>query len=230
MRFYKDTKQIEYYLKKYDVKKMFTDKDSYRQNFVMVEIRRHENIDHNAYNNYLFFMVEGRFKVYSNLSNGKKLLLYFSRKFEIMGDLEFLRIKNHNVTTEAIEHTVCLALDISQIRDRLLKDTVFLKTLLYQVGEKLAKSSSNIAINMLYPVENRLSSYIRYMAQDNGTNTGKYFEANLTETAEVLGTSYRQLQRVLKALCAQNILQKNKGRYEIVDEERLNILSGDIYM
>ena len=66
--------------KKYDVKKMFTDKDSYRQNFVMVEIRRHENIDHNAYNNYLFFMVEGRFKVYSNLSNGKKLLLYFLLK------------------------------------------------------------------------------------------------------------------------------------------------------
>lgn len=230
MRFYKDTKQIEYYLKKYDVPKMFAAKDSYRQNFVMVEIRRHENIDHNAYNNYLFFMVEGRFKVYSNLSNGKKLLLYFSRKFEIMGDLEFLKIENHNVTTEAIEHTVCLALDISQIRDELLKDTVFLKALLYQVGEKLAKSSSNIAINMLYPVENRLSSYIRYMAQDNGTKTGKYFEANLTETAEVLGTSYRQLQRVLKALCAQNILQKNKGRYEIVDEERLNILSGDIYM
>lgn len=230
MRFYKDTKQIEYYQKKYNVLDMFEDPESYRHDFFMVEIRRHENIDHTAYENYLFFMVEGRFKVYSNLSNGKKLLLYFSRSFEIMGDLEFLRIENHSVTTEAIERTVCLALNISRSRERLLKDKVFLKALLYQVGEKLAKSSSNIAINMLYPVENRLSSYIRCMAQENGAKTRRYFEANLTETAEVLGTSYRQLQRVLKSLCAQNILAKNRGRYEILDEERLSVLSGDIYM
>lgn len=229
MHFYKDTKQIEYYLKKYDVLKMFETPERYRPNFVMAQIRRHENIDHSAYNNYLFFMVEGRFKVYSNLSNGKKLLLYFSRNFEIMGDLEFLKIENHYVTTEAIEPTVCLVLDISKIREQLLADTVFLKTLLYQIGEKLAKSSSNIAINMLYPVENRLSSYIRYMALENGTGH-RYFETNLTETAEVLGTSYRQLQRVLKSLCMQKILMKNKGRYEILDEEQLNILSGDIYM
>lgn len=230
MRFYKDTQQIEHYLDKYKVMDMFEDPESYRHDFVMAEIRRHENIDHTAHNNYLFFMVEGRFKVYSNLSNGKKLLLYFSRTFEIMGDLEFLRIENHCVTTEAIERTVCLVLDIRHSRERLLKDTVFLKALLYQVGEKLAKSSSNIAINMLYPVENRLSSYIRYMARENGTQTRRYFEANLTETAEALGTSYRQLERVLKSLCAKNILVKNKQRYEILDEEQLTVLSGDIYM
>lgn len=229
MRFYKDTGQIQRYLDKYHVLDMFEDPEVYRACFSMAEIRKRENVDYGKYGDYLFFLVEGQLKVYSNLSNGKKLLLYFCRSFEIMGDLEFLQIKNHYVTVEAIQRTTCLALDIRGRREQLLSDTVFLKYLLYQVSEKLAKSSSNVAINMLWPVENRLSSYIRYMAQDSSKSSRRYFKENLTETAEVLGTSYRQLQRVLKYLCTEEILEKSNGRYEILDEEQLIALSGDIY-
>lgn len=230
MRFYKDTRQIEHYLAKYHVLDMFEEPERYRPCFLMAEIRKRENVDYAKVGDYLFFMLEGRLKVYSNLSNGKKLLLYFCRNFEIMGDLEFLKIKDHYVTVEAIQRTTCLALDIRGKREQLLDDKVFLKALLYQVSTKLAKSSSNVAINMLWPVENRLSSYIRYLAQEDGKTGRRYFEENLTETAEALGTSYRQLQRVLKFLCTKEILAKHNGRYEILDEQELTALSGDIYM
>lgn len=230
MYFYKDTGQIEYYLKKFHILEMFENPEHYHPDFTMAQIRKRESIDYKEYPNKLFFMLEGQLKVYSNLSNGKKLLLYFGRKFEIMGDLEFLQIKNHYVTVEATKDITCLVLDVRGNRDKLMKDTVFLKALLYQIGEKLAKSSSNIAINMLWPVENRLSSFISFMAQQDPRSGRRYFEESLTETAEVLGTSYRQLSRVLKIFCTQGILEKNSKRYYILDEEQLTALSGDIYM
>lgn len=139
MRFYKDIGQIQRYLDKYHVLDMFEDPETYRSFFSMAEIRKRENVDYGRCVDYLIFMVEGQLKVYSNLSNGKKLLLYFCRSFEIMGDLEFLQIKNHYVTVEAIQRTTCPALDIRGRREQLLSDTVFLKALLYQISEKLAK-------------------------------------------------------------------------------------------
>ena len=67
MRFYKDTRQIEYYLEKYNVLEMFEDPEKYRSCFLMAEIRKRENVDYAKVGDYLFFMLEGRLKVYSRI-------------------------------------------------------------------------------------------------------------------------------------------------------------------
>lgn len=87
-------------------------------------------------------------------------------------------------------------------------------------------SSRNGSINLLYPLENRLASYI--MATMGNENRIE-FDETLTEIAELLGTSYRHLLRTINNLVSKGILRKDKAGYEVIDEEMLSSLAIDLY-
>ncbi|WP_235440355.1 helix-turn-helix domain-containing protein, partial [Bacillus cereus] len=55
------------------------------------------------------------------------------------------------------------------------------------------------------------------------------FSGNLTEIAELLGTSYRHLLRTLNLFCDKNIINKNNGCFEVVNVEVLRELAADVY-
>lgn len=65
-----------------------------------------------------------------------------------------------------------------------------------------------------------------YILSNKEKNT---FKENLTETAELLGASYRHLLRTLNSLCSKSIIKKTKNYYEIIDEEVLRGLAEDLY-
>ena len=77
-------------------------------------------------------------------------------------------------------------------------------------------------------LESRLASYI-YAFVNEENNEEFTFEESYSEIAELLGTSYRHLNRTLNKLCSDNILQKDGKKYIIKDIERLKLLSGDLY-
>jgi len=87
-------------------------------------------------------------------------------------------------------------------------------------------SSRNGTINLLYPLENRLASYI--MAT-RGAGSRVQFDETLTEIAELLGASYRHLLRTINNLINKGILKKDNYRYEIIDEKMLGNLAIDLY-
>jgi len=87
-------------------------------------------------------------------------------------------------------------------------------------------SSRNGTINLLYPVENRLASYMM-ATRRNGNRV--QFDETLTEIAELLGTSYRHLLRTINNLINKGILKKCKFGYEVIDEEMLSNLATDLY-
>ncbi|MFH4289055.1 helix-turn-helix domain-containing protein, partial [Acinetobacter baumannii] len=87
---------------------------------------------------------------------------------------------------------------------------------------KLNRLSKNSTINLLYPLENRLASYM-LAAGERAVQHGNriVFSGNLTETAELLGTSYRHLLRTLNVFCDKEIIKKNDGCFEVVNVEVL---------
>lgn len=230
MRIYDDELELERYLKKYHVDRMFDDIEKYRKYFHMIKINKGDCLYSGDPMNHIYFMVDGKLKICANLSNGKRLLLYFYSKFEILGDLEFLKIQNDSVTIEAVRPTTCIALDVRRIRDQMMDDKAFLKAMLYEVGIKLSKSSSNSAITALYPLENRLCSYISAVSVEISQSGRRVFSEKMTETAELLGTSYRHLTRVMKELCDSRLMLRTGRFYEVLDEKRLQELSGDLYI
>lgn len=178
---------------------------------------------------YLFLFVEGRAKIYASLSNGKLALLSFYTPLKVIGDLEFINYANASTNIECTEDTYCIGISLSHIRQTLSEDPKFLKFIATSLGDKLTSISNNSSINLLYPLEARLASYI-LAATLTSNSTNSIFEDNLTQVSELLGTSYRHLLRTLNILCDKGVLSKSDKNYKILDFDKLEKLSADLYI
>lgn len=178
--------------------------------------------------NNIFFLVRGKAKVSKNLANGKSLLISFYKPFRIIGDIEFLRDNIADCSVQTIKDTYAIGINFDVVRTKLSQDPKFLLFICKYLSEKLSDSSNNNSITILYSLESRLASYI-YAFVNEENNEEFTFEESYSEIAELLGTSYRHLNRTLNKLCSDNILQKDGKKYIIKDIERLKLLSGDLY-
>lgn len=221
-----DDEKLSYYISRFNMNEIFSiDMKPYMQLFFFNKnehiCKSEEKID------YLFFFVHGKAKVYSTLSNGKSLLLCFYKPFKVIGELEFIDFETADSNIQVIEETYCVGIPMEKIRELLLDDPKFLRYMCSSLGEKLIRLSNYSSINLLYPLENRLASYILAVTDFNENNIT--FDGNLSEVSELLGTSYRHLLRTLNLLCKQKIIKKNNHYYEIADKILLQKLAGDLY-
>lgn len=179
---------------------------------------------------YLLFIVAGKAKVFTTVSNGKSLLLCFYHKSTVLGDVEMVDDKAVAINVQVIEDTYCIGISKENIQKHLFEDPKFLKYICNSLGQKLHRSAKNSAINLLYPLEKRLSSYILAAGEflENGSRVLSVNE-NLIELSELLGTSYRHLHRTLKSLCEKGILEKTGNGYEVIDHEEISRLAADLY-
>lgn len=231
------------YIEKFDINNFFsTDMRKYMSLYMWNSgeyiCKEGENID------YMLFIVRGKAKVYKNLENGKSLLLCFYKPLKIVGDMEFTRTNIADCSVQAINDIYAVGIKLEYVREQLLTDCKFLRNICEYMGKKLASNSTNFAINMLYPLENRLASYIlaflncdddneddmNFQSKSCKTEVINFkFEGNFIEIAELLGTSYRHLNRVLNNMCNENIMKKNGKSYSILNTKRLIELSGELY-
>lgn len=84
----------------------------------------------------------------------------------------------------------------------------------------------NSSINLLYPLENRLASYILATGERVNNNEERIikFNENLTEIGELLGTSYRHLLRTLNNLSCKGAIRKKSNYFQVLDEKILKSL------
>lgn len=225
-----DAKKLKEYIEKYQMEELFT-KDSI-EFMELLHFKKNEFICKDGEElNYIFFFVEGKAKVYTTLQNGKSLLLCFYYSFKVLGDLEFINQHTAVTNVQAVKDAYCIGISVKKTRNQLLEDTKFLRYLCNSLGEKLNRCSRNSSINLLYPLENRLASYI--MATGERINDSQSepisFNENLSELAELLGTSYRHLQRTLNNLTQSGIIEKNNKLFEVINENKLKEMAADLY-
>lgn len=242
-----DPIKLKYYIEKFQIIELFTEDPTDKMDLYYFKkgeyiCREEEKM------RYLYFFVSGSAKVYSVLSNGKSLLLAFYDGFRMLGDVELFGKQTASSNVEVIKDSYCLGIPMDYAKNVLVSDNKFLQFVCKTLGDKLNRSSKNSSINLLYPLENRLSSYIYAMVSDRVTDSGYFsgqstkisqsnrsdnetpkFSGNLTEIAELLGTSYRHLLRTLNALVAKSILEKEKNCYRVIDLEQLEKLAADLY-
>ncbi|MDF2540494.1 MAG: cyclic nucleotide-binding domain protein [Herbinix sp.] len=223
-------REIDQYIKKYSIDDLFS-KDMKPYMEILYYKKNEHILKEGDELRYLLFLVEGKAKVYTALSNGKSLLLCFYQSFKVLGDVEILDGDFVTSNVQAIEDTYCIGISCEQVRNLLMEDSKFLRFLSISIGKKLVRCSKNSSINLLYPLENRLSSYImttgERVIEQNVMRI--VFHENLTEIAELLGTSYRHLLRTIQSLCEKGVLRKNKEQYEVLDQKELKELSSDLY-
>ncbi len=181
---------------------------------------------------YFYFFIQGKIKVYTILKNGKSLLFRLYKPLVILGDVEFIDCDTANSNIEAITECLCIGISMSNIRKYAVNDPTFLKCMCTSLGKKFISSSIASSINILYPLENRLSSYLLAIIPENNQHSnldGGIITDKFTEMADLLGTSYRNLIRTINKLCHEKIIKKEKNSITILNISALEKLAGDLY-
>ena len=180
------------------------------------EYKRDEWIIHEGRRtDYLFYVIEGKAKIYMTHQNGKVSLLNFVHANEFIGEMELLHEVYYTKGIQAAKRTVCLALPLHPCRSQLLEDTKFLRELTKVLSVKATFMAEKYSQILAYPLENRLADFILQTADE-----GLYKEKHVS-VCDYLGVSYRHLLHVLAQFCEKGYLQKKGRHYLIKDNQSL---------
>lgn len=170
----------------------------------------------------LYYMAEGKAKVYLTHKNGKVSLLNFCEPPCFIGEMELIDMENYPKGVQALFPCICFSIDVASCREKLLDDSRFLMSLCRFMAKKSLENTKNYAVNQSYPLENRLAAFI-LMTEQRGVYNQKH-----TETAEYLGVSYRHLLFVLADFCKKGYIEKTVQGYAVRNMEYLEKLAKDM--
>lgn len=172
------------------------------------------------------FLVEGKVKVSTTMSNGKSLLSAIYRNYAVIGDIELITNSVIMKDVQAAEKSRCLLLNIEKAKELYNTDTTFLKFLCTEMSRKLVVFANVTVGNILYPLENRVAAYMLETAENISGEC--IFSEKLTETADFLGASYRHLLRTLEGFVKNDAISRMKNGYLIKNEEYLASLASHL--
>ncbi|PEK24541.1 hypothetical protein CN694_15320 [Bacillus wiedmannii] len=177
----------------------------------------------------LYFVVKGKVKVYTITPEGKKLILRFINPLAVVGDIELIQnSKAHNVV-EACSDVIAISISHAVIRNKLLHDPIFMNFLLENIANTLKISTRFTALNLLYPVEVRVASYLLSISTDsNGNMYKKDLDAtSISSIADFIGVSYRHVIRVLQKFYKEKLIEKRNGVIVIKDFFKMKEVAKD---
>ncbi|MGN7765027.1 Crp/Fnr family transcriptional regulator [Paenibacillus sp. 22594] len=180
---------------------------------------------------HLYILVQGRLKIHTLLPNGKSLLVRFARPMSLIGDVELLRqypVKNEVVS---VDESLLLVAGRELVLKEFEQNTALLRFLVGELSHKMYTLGQTTALNLLYPLENRFASYLLSLFADSGGQRVEEIRtATLAETADLLGTSYRHLNRIVRRFVEEGIIERRKGSLSVLDQDKLALLAnGNLY-
>jgi len=169
--------------------------------------------------NRLYFVVKGKVKVYTITPEGRKLILRFINPLAIVGDIELIQnSKAHNVV-EVCSDVETISISFEVIRKTMLHDPIFMSFLLENIANTLKVSTCFTSLNLLYPVEVRVASYLLSISTDSTgkVNREDIDSVSVSSIADFIGVSYRHVIRVLQKFYKENLIEKKNGAILIKD-------------
>ncbi|MGN1402110.1 MAG: transcriptional regulator YeiL [Bacillus sp. (in: firmicutes)] len=175
-----------------------------------------------SYPEYLYYLVEGRAKVYLTHQNGKVSLLQFIQPGTFIGEMELLNEAYYTKGVQTTAESVCFAIPVKACKDKLLNDPKFLRYLCIFLSDKATRMTSKYSQSNAYPLDNRLAEFI-LLSSDRLVYKEKH-----TEACEYLGVSYRHLLFVLSRFLEAGYIEKKGRSYIVKNAEKLQALADKI--
>ena len=175
----------------------------------------------------LYFLIEGKYYVSSLEITGKELLLRYSKKPAILGDIEV--IEQCTIQSNCIAAEVCefIYIPLSTYKKYLENDAKFTQLLLKELAYKLKTCTISSRVNALSPVSVRLAAY--YCTVDSTNLNSDYITSNkLGEVASLIGTTKRHLNRILKQWSEEGIILREGDQIQILNWEKIKRYSNDV--
>jgi CRP-like cAMP-binding protein len=176
----------------------------------------------------LYILVKGKVKIYTTSPEGKTLILSFKTPLEVIGDIEYVQSCDFINTVEAISSVHMIGIHHRWLKKYAGNHSPFLEFLLKIITNKFFIKSNSLSFNLLYPVEVRFASYL-LSSSFNETESMKekgQLVINSKDAANLIGTSYRHLNRIIQQFCTQGLIERNKGFILVKDRDGLRKLAG----
>ncbi|WP_251047658.1 Crp/Fnr family transcriptional regulator [Planococcus sp. ISL-110] len=141
----------------------------------------------------LYLLVEGKLKISMLSPEGKRLILAFKSPFDLVGDIVYVQHCPLINTVEAVTKSRVIRIPYEVLRKEMGDNAAWLEFLLKTITWKFEMKSYAMNFNLLYPVDVRLASYLLSMTPIQP----KLDATSLVDIADLIGTSYRHLNRVL---------------------------------
>lgn len=165
----------------------------------------------------LYLLIKGKLKISMLSPEGKRLIVAFKTPFDIVGDVEYVRGIPFINTVEAVTDIVVIGISYDALRRNMADNAAWLQFLLQTITQKFETKTRAMNFNLLYTVDVRVASYLLAM-----TPTQQMLEStSLIDMADLIGTSYRQLNRVLQQFEQAGWIVKKRGKITLLDRAAL---------
>lgn len=177
----------------------------------------------------LYILVKGKVKIYYTSAEGKTLIHSFKKPPEAIGDIEYVRGTEIRNTVEAVSSVDMLGIPYRWLDQYGKEHPPFLNFLLQVIARKFADKSNSLKFNMLYPVEVRLASYLLSATSDENGDSfrNELSSADLADAANLIGTSYRHMNRIILQFCKDGLVERNGASIRLKNRDQLKELSSN---
>ena len=172
---------------------------------------------------YVYVIQKGKLKSYQlNLDTGKEQILYIYKNNMIVDTITILDGEEHDVCYEVLEDCKVMVLSISFIRELLYNYPEFSQKFFLYISKQMRYLEEMLTDISLYSTSERL---IKLIIQDY--NKENLFRFNIleglshSETAKLLGTVRHVVERHLKELKRDNLIDVVKRKIQIKDANLL---------
>ncbi|WP_433942908.1 Crp/Fnr family transcriptional regulator [Paenibacillus sp. SN-8-1] len=180
----------------------------------------------------LYVLVKGKVKIYTTSVEGKTLILSFKTPLDLIGDIEFVQGIEIINTVEAVSPVVMIGIHHRWLVKYAQDHPPFLQFMLKIISQKFYLKSNFLSFNLMHPVEVRLASYLLSVSYDESDSKfqGELTALSLKDAANLIGTSYRHLNRVIQKFCAEGLIERTKGSLKVKNRIGLSeLVSRNIY-
>lgn len=220
-----DSALMEQYLKQFELEHVFP--ENLRHHLALYQFEPGEALCLQGERpEFLFFLMKGKLKVYTASTEGKTLLINFTTPLEVIGEIECLRNRENLNTVTAVTSVQVIGIPKRKLH-QYEGETSFLQLLLQIVTGKFYRKSISLGSNLLYPVEVRLASYLLSVCpEDEDEAREREQVSSLKDIANLIGTSYRHLNRVLQRFCSEGLVERRRGVILVKDRDGLYKVAG----
>lgn len=175
----------------------------------------------------LYVLVKGKIKIYTTSPAGRTLVISFKNPLEVVGDIEYVRGLNIINTVEAVSPVTVIGISGKMLKRYGDDHAPLLRFMLDIITKKFYIKSDFLSFNLMVPVEVRLASYLLSVCYDESDAgfEGRLSTSALTDTANLIGTSYRHLNRVIRKLSEKGLVERSGGYLHVRDRFRLEQLA-----
>lgn len=179
-------------------------------------------IQEGCFPTYLYYLIEGKAKIYFTHQNGKVSLINFIEPGTFIGEMELLHESYYSKGIQTATKATCFAIPVHLCKEQLLQDATFLRYLCTFLGNKATTMAAKYTQSLAFPLENRLAEFILLSADND------FYKEKHKEVCEYLGVSYRHLLHVFAQFIEAGYIQKQNRGYIITNPLQLQKLAMNI--